>query len=119
MPVNKKYPLKDLLKACKKFPLAARKRMTFEYVLLDGINDSKDDAIRLVKLLRGIRAKVNLIPYNPAPVKDIVKSYRQPSGDKILEFQNILLKAKIIAIIRKSMGTDISAACGQLKANYQ
>jgi len=115
MPVNKKYPLKELLKACKEYPLAARKRMTFEYVLLDGINDTKDDAIRLVKLLRGIRAKVNLIPYNPS----ITKLYRRSSGDKILEFQNILRKAKIMAIIRKSMGADISAACGQLKANYQ
>jgi 23S rRNA (adenine2503-C2)-methyltransferase len=119
MPVNKKYPLKELLKACKEFPLSARKRMTFEYVLLNEINDSKDDAVRLVKLLRGIRAKVNLIPYNPAPAQKIIKSYRQPSGEKIVEFQNILLKAKIIAIIRKSKGADISAACGQLKANYQ
>jgi 23S rRNA (adenine2503-C2)-methyltransferase len=119
MPVNRKYPLKELLKACKEFPLAARKRITFEYVLLDGINDSKDDALRSVKLLKGIRSKVNLIPYNPAPAQEIAKLYRQPSGDKILEFQNILLKAKIIAIIRKSMGADISAACGQLKANYQ
>jgi 23S rRNA (adenine2503-C2)-methyltransferase len=119
MPVNKKYPLKELLKACKEFPLAARKHITFEYVLLNGINDSKDDAMRLVKLLRGIRSKVNLIPYNPAPVQEIPELYRQPSGDKILEFQNILYKAGIIAIIRKSMGADISAACGQLKANYQ
>jgi len=119
MPVNKKYPLQELLKACKKYPLAAGKRMTFEYVLLDGINDTKDDAVRLVKLLRGIRAKVNLIPYNPAPEQKISKLYRRSSGDKMLTFQKILLKAKIMAIIRKSMGADISAACGQLKANYQ
>jgi 23S rRNA (adenine2503-C2)-methyltransferase len=118
MPVNKKYPLKELLKACKEFPLAPRKYITFEYVLLNGINDLKDDAMRLVKLLRGIRSKVNLIPYNPAPVKEIPELYRQPSGDKILEFQNILRKAGITAIIRKSMGADISAACGQLKASY-
>ena len=116
MPVNKKYPLKELLKACKEFPLAARRHITFEYVLLNGINDSKDDAMRLVKLLRGIRSKVNLIPYNPAPVQEMLELYRQPSGNKILEFQNILRKAGIIAIIRKSMGADISAACGQLKA---
>jgi len=119
MPVNKKYPLKELLKACREYPLAAGKRMTFEYVLLDGINDTKDDAKRLVKLLRGIRAKVNLIPYNPAPAQKITKLYRRSSGDKILAFQDILRKAKIMAIIRKSMGADISAACGQLKANYQ
>jgi len=119
MPVNKKYPLKELLKACKEYPLAAGKRMTFEYVLLDGINDTKDDAKRLVKLLRGIRAKVNLIPYNPAPAQKMTKLYRRSSGNKILAFQDILLKAKVMAIIRKSMGADISAACGQLKANYQ
>ena len=119
MPVNKKYPLKELLKACKEYPLAARKRMTFEYVLLDGINDTRDDAVRLIKLLRGIKAKVNLIPYNPAPLKKNTALYRRSSGDNILEFQNILRKAKIMAIIRKSMGADISAACGQLKANYK
>jgi 23S rRNA (adenine2503-C2)-methyltransferase len=119
MPVNKKYPLKELLKACKEFPLAARKHITFEYVLLNGINDSKDDAMRLVKLLRGIRSKVNLIPYNPAPVQETISLYGQPSENKILEFQNILHKAGIIALIRKSMGADISAACGQLKANYE
>ena len=119
MPVNRKYPLKDLLRACKEYPLAAGKRMTFEYVLLEGINDTKDDAVRLVKLLKGIRAKVNLIPYNPAPEQQMSKLCRRSSGDKVLEFQNILLKAKIMAIIRKSMGADISAACGQLKADYQ
>jgi 23S rRNA (adenine2503-C2)-methyltransferase len=118
MPVNKKYPLKELLKACKEFPLAPRKHITFEYVLLNGINDSKDDAMRLVKLLRGIRSKVNLIPYNPAPVQEITELYRQPSRDNVLEFQNILHKAGITALIRKSMGADISAACGQLKAAY-
>lgn len=119
MPVNIKYPLKELLEACKEFPLAPRKYITFEYVLLNGINDSKDDAMRLVKLLRGIRSKVNLIPYNPAPVQKTISLYGQPSESKILEFQNILHKAGIIALTRKSMGADISAACGQLKANYQ
>jgi len=118
MPVNKKYPLKELLKACKEFPLAPRKHITFEYVLLNGINDSKDDAMRLVKLLRGIRSKVNLIPYNPAPAQETISLYGQPSENKILEFQNILHKAGIIDLIRKSMGADISAACGQLKASY-
>jgi len=118
MPVNKKYPLKELLKACKEFPLAPRKHITFEYVLLNGINDSKDDAMRLVKLLRGIRSKVNLIPYNPAPAQETISLYGQPSENKILEFQNILHKAGIIALVRKSMGADISAACGQLKASY-
>jgi 23S rRNA (adenine2503-C2)-methyltransferase len=118
MPVNRKYPLNELLKACKKFPLAARRSMTFEYVLLDGINDAKDDAVRLVKLLRGIRSKVNLIPYNPPSTEKTLQLFRQPSEKKILEFQSILHRAGIIAIIRKSMGADISAACGQLRASY-
>ena len=118
MPVNRKYPLNELLKACKKFPLASRRSITFEYVLLDGINDTKEDALRLIKLLRGIRSKVNLIPYNPPSPKKPLQLFRQPSGKKILEFQSILHKAGIIAIIRKSMGADISAACGQLKATY-
>lgn len=118
MPVNRKYPLNELLKACKKFPLAARRSITFEYVLLDEINDTKEDALRLIKLLRGIRSKVNLIPYNPPSPEKTLQLFRQPSGKKILEFQSILHKAGIIAIIRKSMGSDISAACGQLKASY-
>jgi len=121
MPVNKKYPLKELMRACREFPLSPRRRITFEYVLLDGINDTKSDASRLVKLLKGVRAKVNLIPYNPpAPSQnDIVQRFKISRDEKIHEFQNILLKAGITAIIRKSMGADISAACGQLKATYQ
>jgi 23S rRNA (adenine2503-C2)-methyltransferase len=117
MPVNKKYPLRELLKACKEFPLTARRHITFEYVLLDGINDTNEDALRLIKLLRGLRSKVNLIPYNPASVQKIIH-LQATFRNKILEFQNILHKAGIIAIIRKSMGADISAACGQLKATY-
>ncbi|MBI5099298.1 MAG: radical SAM protein [Nitrospirae bacterium] len=118
MPINKKYPLRELLKTCKVLPLAARRRITFEYVLLDGINDTNEDALRLVKLLRGIRSKVNLIPCNLPPLQKTIQLFRQPSGKKILEFQSILHKAGITAIIRKSMGADISAACGQLKASY-
>jgi len=121
MPVNKKYPLKELMRACREFPLSPRRRITFEYVLLDGINDTKSDASRLVKLLKGVRAKVNLIPYNPPALSqnDIVQRFKISRDEKIHEFQNILLKAGITAIIRKSMGADISAACGQLKATYQ
>jgi len=112
MPVNKKYPLRDILNACKKFPLEPRRRITFEYVLLDGINDSKEDALKLVKLLRGIKSKVNLIPLNTtSPQKT---GFRKPPEDKLLAFQRVLLGAGITAIIRKSMGGDISAACGQL-----
>ncbi|MBI5056698.1 MAG: 23S rRNA (adenine(2503)-C(2))-methyltransferase RlmN [Nitrospirae bacterium] len=117
MPVNKKYPLKELLKACKEFPIPPRRHITFEYVLIDGINDTNEDAARLVKLLKGIRSKVNLIPYNP-PLQEKPQIFRQPSENRILEFQKILHNAKITVLIRKSMGADISAACGQLKAMY-
>jgi len=120
MPINRRYPLKDLMKACREFPLSPRRRITFEYVLLDGINDSGEDALRLIRLLRGIRSIVNLIPYNPhSPFQqNAALLFRSPSEKKILECQGILHKAVIIAIIRKSMGSDISAACGQLKAGY-
>ncbi len=121
MPINKKYPLKNLIRACREFPLPPRRRITFEYILLDKINDTKEDALRLVKLLGGIKAKVNLIPYNPAVDAALLKPsnhFKRSSDESILEFQKILLKAGIAAIIRKSMGGDISAACGQLKAKY-
>lgn len=115
MPVNKKYPLNKLIKACKEFPLSPNRRITFEYVMLDGINDSAQDAHRLVKLLKGIRSKVNLIPYNP--VHKLI-TFNRPSENKIPEFQKILRKAGLTVIIRQSKGSDISAACGQLKASY-
>ncbi|MBI5049514.1 MAG: 23S rRNA (adenine(2503)-C(2))-methyltransferase RlmN [Nitrospirae bacterium] len=123
MPINKKYPLKALLNACKNFPLPIRRRITFEYVLLDGINDSVQDALRLIKLLKGIRAKVNLIPYNPIynpPSPPFTKRgmFKRPEDAKILAFQKILINAGITAIIRKSKGEDIKAACGQLRAGY-
>ncbi|GBE06540.1 dual-specificity RNA methyltransferase RlmN [bacterium BMS3Abin10] len=113
MPVNKKYPLHKLVQACRKYPLPPGRRITFEYVLLKGINDSMDDAVRLVRLLKGIRAKVNLIPFNE-PVKN--SGFSKPSEAGVLAFQKVLLDAKIAAIIRKSRGRDISAACGQLGA---
>ena len=134
MPVNNKYPLKKLLQACKEFPLPPNRRITFEYVMLDKINDSKEDALKLVKLLGGIKSKVNLIPYNPGkessssrPCNRITPKHtknnlavdlKKPSDVTILEFRRILHKAGIAAIIRKSKGADISAACGQLKAMY-
>ncbi|MEK6528903.1 MAG: radical SAM protein, partial [Nitrospirota bacterium] len=130
MPINKKNPIKQLLQACREFPLTPTRRITFEYVFLEGINDSKEDALRLVKLLKGIKSKVNLIPYNliqestsPSSFKrfdrtEELKALRTPSEDKILFFQKILRAAGITAIIRKSKGSDISAACGQLRASY-
>ncbi|HXW69102.1 MAG TPA: 23S rRNA (adenine(2503)-C(2))-methyltransferase RlmN [Dissulfurispiraceae bacterium] len=115
MPVNRAYPLKVLLDACRKFPLPAGRRITFEYVMLRGINDSPKDAKRLVTLLKGMPSKINLIPFNPYSGSE----FERPDEKCVLEFQNILLKAHITAIIRKSRGQDISAACGQLKAKYK
>lgn len=114
MPVNKRYPLKVLLDACRRFPLEPRRRVTFEYVMLDGINDSIDDAKRLIKLLRGIPCKVNLIPFNPFEGC----LFRRPSDEVILTFQRVLLDGNVTALIRKSRGQDILAACGQLKTGY-
>ncbi|MEM4251675.1 MAG: 23S rRNA (adenine(2503)-C(2))-methyltransferase RlmN [Candidatus Bathyarchaeia archaeon] len=110
MPINRKYPLAELLQACRDFPLKARERITFEYVMLDGVTDSDTDARLLVKLLSGIRAKVNLIPHNPAEELPF-----QPSSDKqILRFQQILTDHGLSAFIRRPRGRDIFAACGQL-----
>lgn len=110
VPPNKKYPLADILDACKRFPLKKRSRITFEYVLLNGVNDSTDDARRLVKLLSGIKAKVNLIPLNPAPGIP----YQRPSDARVDRFAQILADRHVTVSVRKSRGRDIRAACGQL-----
>lgn len=110
MPVNSKYPLADLMRACREYPLPARKRITFEYILIEGVNDSPRQARELVRLLYGVRTKINLIPFNPHPGS----VYRTPSPERILEFQEVLRKANLTAIIRKSRGNEICAACGQL-----
>jgi 23S rRNA (adenine2503-C2)-methyltransferase len=115
MPINSKYTLAELMKACREYPLDERERLTFEYVMLDGVNDSDEDARRLVKLLNGIRAKVNLIPHNPAPELP----YRASSMERILSFQMILVDKDVPAFIRRPRGQDISAACGQLAARHQ
>ncbi len=114
MPVNKIYPLRELLRACKEFPLPKRKRITFEYILIKDINDSPDDARRLVELLKGQKAKVNLIPLNPHPGT----GFRRPGNDRIEAFQEVLFENHITAIIRESRGEDIGAACGQLGSTY-
>jgi 23S rRNA (adenine2503-C2)-methyltransferase len=114
MPVNKTFPLKSLFGVLKNISLPPRRRFTFEYVMLDGVNDTPEDARRLIKLLRDIPSKVNLIPFNP--VEGI--EFRRPSQDKVLKFQKILTDAHITALIRKSKGEDIMAACGQLRAEY-
>jgi 23S rRNA (adenine2503-C2)-methyltransferase len=113
MPINKSHPLKEILAICRRFPLRPRERIIFEYVLIDGINNSSRDALRLARLIRGIPCKVNLIPLNEASEL----GFRRPSDEKIHQFQTILLDKHITCIIRKSRGNDISAACGQLGAN--
>ncbi len=110
MPVNRKYPLAALIGACEKFPLGPGRRITFEYIMIKGVNDTPGDARRLVKLLRGLRCKINLIPLN----HDGPDGLRPSSEKNILEFQEILDLNKMTALIRRSKGGDISAACGQL-----
>lgn len=114
MPINRKFPLKSLLAACRRFPLEPRRRITFEYVMLHGINDTRDDARRLIRMLKGIPCKVNLIPFNPYPGSE----FRRPSDEEIERFQKMVLEGNITALIRKSKGEEIQAACGQLKAGY-
>ena len=115
MSINKEYPIRVLLDACRKIPLSPRDRITFEYVMIDGMNDSLSDAKRLVTLLRGISSKVNLIPFNPFAGS----KFKRPSDERVLAFQEILVRGKIYTFIRKSKGQDILAACGQLKAVYR
>lgn len=112
MPINKTYNLKSLIAACKQFPLPNRKMITFEYILINGVNDSPGDALKVAKLLRGVRAKINLIPLNPGPDPSMCA----PSWDEMVRFQDILAENQYTVIIRKSKGQDILAACGQLSA---
>jgi len=114
MPINRIYPLSSVMEACRCYPLAPRKRITFEYILIADLNDSIGDARNLVKLLSGMRAKVNLIPLNPHPRCTL----RRPSEDRILAFQDVLRQADLTVIIRQSRGADISAACGQLAGRH-
>jgi 23S rRNA (adenine2503-C2)-methyltransferase len=114
MPINRKYPIEKLLEAVKRFPLKHRQRVTFEYVLLKGVTDSPEDAHNLVRLLKGMRAKVNLIPLNEAEELQ----YSRPSDTAVQRFQQILVDNHISAFVRKNRGNDISAACGQLKTKW-
>lgn len=114
-PVNRKYPLAELIEACRGYPLGERERLTFEYVMLDQVNDSDLCARQLVRLLSTIKAKVNLIPHNPAPELP----YESSPMDRIIPFQKILTDAGLPSFIRRPRGQDISAACGQLAARHQ
>jgi 23S rRNA (adenine2503-C2)-methyltransferase len=111
MPLNKKWNIAALLEACRDFPLRPGERLTFEYVLLEGVNDTPADARRLLRLVNGLRAKVNLIAMNPGAELP----YRTPSAERVLAFQRVLAGAGVTAFIRKPRGRDIFAACGQLK----
>jgi 23S rRNA (adenine2503-C2)-methyltransferase len=110
VPINRKYGLKELLDACRRFPVKRRERITFEYVMLKGVNDSPEDARRLVKLLHGIRGKVNLLPLNEAAGIP----FERPSDATVDRFAKIIADHGMTVSVRKSRGRDIRAACGQL-----
>ena len=110
MPINRKYPLKDLLAACRRLPLATRGKITFEYVLIRGLNDSTQDALRVARMLKEIRAKINLIPFN----EHSQSPWKRPPDAAVVRFRQILMDRGYTAVIRQSKGQDIMAACGQL-----
>jgi 23S rRNA (adenine2503-C2)-methyltransferase len=109
MPINRKYPIEKLLDACAHYPLRPWEHLTFEYVLLGGFNDAPEDARRLAKLLANLRAKVNLIPWNPGELP-----YEEPNPERIEEFRRVLNEKNVPAFVRYSRGQDVMAACGQL-----
>jgi len=112
VPINRKYPLKELIKACRDYPgLSNARRITWEYVMLDGVNDTDEDAHALLKLIRGIPSKINLIPFNPWPGS----GYERSSDERISRFAAIVMKAGYASPVRTPRGEDILAACGQLK----
>jgi 23S rRNA (adenine2503-C2)-methyltransferase len=110
MPINRTYPLETLMAACREFPLPNARRITFEYILIRGVNDRDEDAVRFAKLLAGIKAKINLIPLNPHEGLDM----SPPTEERMAAFQEILIGHRFTVMIRKSKGRDIGAACGQL-----
>ena len=112
MPINRRWPLAELMAACREFPMRNGRRITFEYVLLAGVNDSLEDARRLADLVQGIPAKVNLIPYNANPGLP----FEAPPPSRVVAFQEALAARHLTVVVRKNRGRDISAACGQLAA---
>jgi len=114
--INKKYPLKELMAACKRYiKVAPRDFVTFEYVMLEGVNDSVDQARQLVALVKGVSCKFNLIPFNPFPDSGFARSSR----DRIAAFRNVLMEAGLVTTTRKTRGEDIDGACGQLAGRVQ
>ncbi|HOE80244.1 MAG TPA: 23S rRNA (adenine(2503)-C(2))-methyltransferase RlmN, partial [Smithellaceae bacterium] len=114
MPVNKKYPLAELMEACKKYPMPGRRMLTYEYILIDGVNSSRADAQKLARLLAGQRCKINLITFNEYPGSP----FKSPSPETVSAFQQVLLDRHYTTMLRKSKGADILAACGQLSGEY-
>jgi 23S rRNA (adenine2503-C2)-methyltransferase len=111
IPLNRKYPISEVMAACARYVSDKHKRsVTFEYTLIEGVNDQPEHARKLVKLLRKLPSKLNLIPFNPFPGTP----YRCSSPQRILEFQTIVMSGGLIATVRKTRGDDIDAACGQL-----
>jgi 23S rRNA (adenine2503-C2)-methyltransferase len=110
VPLNRKFGVADIIEACRRFPLSKRSRITFEYVLLAGVNDSTDDARKLARLLSGVKSKVNVIPLNAAPGIP----FERPSDEAIDRFAQVLADRGLVVSVRKSRGRDIRAACGQL-----
>src|SRR5687767_8312190 len=110
MPINRRWNIAALMEACRRFPLRQGRRITFEYVLLRGVNDTDDDARRLVELLRGVPAKVNLIPYNESPGL----GFSSTDDTRAESFRELLAQGHVAAFIRQNRGRDIAAACGQL-----
>jgi 23S rRNA (adenine2503-C2)-methyltransferase len=115
MPINRKWNLEKLISAARDFPLRNRERLTFEYVLLDEVNDSVENARELVELIRGVRAKVNLIALNPGPGMP----FQTPAQERVLQFQKVLIAADVPTFVRRPRGRDIYAACGQLKRTLE
>jgi len=116
VPINRKYPIVELLQACREYVKdSPRRKVTFEYVMLDGINDSDENARMLVRLLSHVPSKVNLIPFNPFPNT----SYRCSTPERLAAFRNILIQAGLVTTTRKTRGDDIDAACGQLAGEVQ
>ncbi len=115
IPINRKWNIATLLEACRKFSLEPRRRITFEYVLIQEVNDTPEDALRLVQLLKGLKKKVNLIPLNADPWIAL----KTPGEERVLAFQKILLEHHLTAYIRRPRGTDVSAACGMLAGRNQ
>jgi len=115
MPLNRKWNLAELMNAAREFPLRTRERMTFEYVLIEGVNDAPEHAREVVELVRGMRTRINLIALNPGTELP----YRTPEQERVLAFRQILVDAGILAFIRRPRGRDIFAACGQLKRTVE